>query len=139
MKRREPVSNIMTGPVLTVNVNDDLHQVIDLINHHKIRHVPVVNAGEIAGMISRTDINRLTFSSLFDGQDDADEAVLQMLTIAQVMTHKPRTIPATMTIREVAEVFTQEEFHALPVVNEDNTLTGIVTTTDVINYLLDQY
>nr|WP_293844023.1 CBS domain-containing protein [uncultured Arsenicibacter sp.] len=139
MKRREPVSNIMTGPVLTVNVNDDLHQVIDLINHHKIRHVPVVNAGEIVGMISQTDINRLTFSSLFDGQDDADEAVLQMLTIAQVMTHKPRTIPATMTIREVAEVFTQEEFHALPVVNEDNTLTGIVTTTDVINYLLDQY
>ncbi|OIN61146.1 CBS domain-containing protein [Arsenicibacter rosenii] len=139
MKRREPVSTIMTSSVLTVNLNDDLHQVIDLINHHKIRHVPVLNAGEIVGMISRTDINRLTFSSLFDGQDDADEAVLQMLTIAQVMTHKPRTIPATMTIREVAEVFTEEEFHALPVVSGDNTLAGIVTTTDVINYLLDQY
>jgi len=59
-----------------------------LVNQHKIRHVPVINGGEIVGMISKTDINRLTFSSLFDGQDDADEAVLQMLTIEQVMTHK---------------------------------------------------
>ncbi|MBN8821015.1 MULTISPECIES: CBS domain-containing protein [unclassified Spirosoma] len=139
MKHREPVSNIMTRTVFTVNLNDDLHQVIDLINHHKIRHVPVVDANEIVGMISKTDVNRLTFSSLFEGQEDADEAVLQILTIEQVMTHKPRTIPVSFTIREVAEVFAEEEFHALPVVDEENKLVGIVTTTDVINYLLDQY
>lgn len=139
MKHREPIANIMTRSVYTVNLKDDLHQVIELINHHKIRHVPVVDAGEIVGMISKTDVNRLTFSSLFDGQDDADEAVLQMLTIEQVMTHKPRTIAAGMTIREVAEVFAEEEFHALPVVDEHKALIGIVTTTDLINYLLDQY
>ncbi|WP_461091080.1 CBS domain-containing protein [Spirosoma gilvum] len=139
MKHREPVSNIMTRTVFTVNLNDDLHQVIDLINHHKIRHVPVVDANEIVGMISKTDVNRLTFSSLFEGQEDADEAVLQILSIDQVMTHKPRTIPVGMTIREVAEVFAEEEFHALPVVDEENKLVGIVTTTDLIKYLLDQY
>ncbi|GAB4032247.1 hypothetical protein GCM10028809_30330 [Spirosoma gilvum] len=129
----------MTRTVFTVNLNDDLHQVIDLINHHKIRHVPVVDANEIVGMISKTDVNRLTFSSLFEGQEDADEAVLQILSIDQVMTHKPRTIPVGMTIREVAEVFAEEEFHALPVVDEENKLVGIVTTTDLIKYLLDQY
>lgn len=139
MKRREPVSSIMTRNVLTVDFHNDLHQVIELVNHHKIRHVPVVKSGEVVGMISRTDINRLSFSSLFEGQENADEAVLQMLTIEQVMTHKPRTIPTTMTIREVAEVFTEEEFHALPVVDEENELVGIVTTTDVIKYMLEQY
>ncbi|WP_460945690.1 CBS domain-containing protein [Spirosoma daeguense] len=139
MKRRETVSTIMTTSVFTVNVKNSLHQVVELLNHHKIRHIPVVNAGEIVGMISKTDVNRLTFGSLFEGQDEADEAVLEMLTIEQVMTHKPRTIVATMTIRDVAKVFAEEEFHALPVVDEENVLIGIVTTTDVINYLLDQY
>ena len=139
MKRREPVSSIMTRNVLTVNSHDDLHRVIELINHHKIRHVPVVKGDEVVGMISRTDINRLTFSSLFEGQDDADEAIMQMLTIEQVMTHQPRTIQGSMTIREVAEVFLEEEFHALPVVNEAHELVGIVTTTDVIRYMLEQY
>ncbi|GAB3991851.1 hypothetical protein GCM10028807_23160 [Spirosoma daeguense] len=129
----------MTTSVFTVNVKNSLHQVVELLNHHKIRHIPVVNAGEIVGMISKTDVNRLTFGSLFEGQDEADEAVLEMLTIEQVMTHKPRTIVATMTIRDVAKVFAEEEFHALPVVDEENVLIGIVTTTDVINYLLDQY
>lgn len=139
MKRREPVSSIMTRNVLTVNSHDDLHRVTELINHHKIRHIPVVKGDEVVGMISRTDINRLTFSSLFEGQEDADEAVMQMLTIEQVMTHQPRTIQGSMTIREVAEVFLEEEFHALPVVNEANDLIGIVTTTDVIRYMLEQY
>jgi CBS-domain-containing membrane protein len=55
------------------------------------------------------------------------------------MTHKPRVIQATQTIRDVTEIFAKEEFHALPVVNEDGKIAGIVTTTDLIRYMLDQY
>jgi len=62
-----------------------------------------------------------------------------MLTISKVMTHKPRVIQATQTIRDVTEIFAKEEFHALPVVNEDGKIAGIVTTTDLIRYMLDQY
>ena len=139
MKRREPVSHIMTANVLTVNVSDDLHDVIELLNKHKIRHIPVVDGDSVQGMISRTDINRLTFSSLFDGQEGADEAVLSMLSIKQVMTAKPRVVSTEQTVREVAEIFSQEEFHALPVVDASSKLVGIVTTTDLIKYMLEQY
>ena len=139
MKRREPVSHIMTANVLTVNVSDDLHDVIELLNKHKIRHIPVVDGDSVQGMIGRTDINRLTFSSLFDGQEGADEAVLSMLSIKQVMTAKPRVVSTEQTVREVAEIFSQEEFHALPVVDASSKLVGIVTTTDLIKYMLEQY
>lgn len=139
MKRREPVAHIMTANVLTVSTQDDLQEVVTLLNQKKIRHLPVVENGHVVGMISRSDINRLTFGSLFEGQEGADEAILTMLSIPQVMTHKPRVIRADQTIREVAEVFAEEEYHALPVVDEDNKLCGIVTTTDVINYILEQY
>jgi CBS domain-containing protein len=138
MKRREPISHIMTKNVLTVKVTDDLHEVIDLIKKNHIRHLPVLEGKEIVGMISRTDINRLTFSSLFENQEGADEAVLEMLTIQQVMTQKPRTVEASLSIREVAEILTKEEYHALPVV-ENGSLVGIVTTTDIIKYMLEQY
>ena len=46
---------------------------------------------------------------------------------------------AQTTIKEVAETLAKEEFHALPVVDESNKLEGIVTTTDLVNYLIDQY
>jgi CBS domain-containing protein len=139
MKRREPVSKIMTANVLTVNVNDDLHEVVELLKKKKIRHVPVLEGKEIVGIISKTDINRLTFSSLFDNQEGADEAILTMLSIPQVMTHKPRVVNSDQVIKDVAEIFSQEEYHALPVTDAQGELTGIVTTTDVIRYMLEQY
>ena len=133
------VSKIMTENVLTVNVNNNLHEVVDLLKRNKIRHIPVVDGKEVVGIISKTDVNRLTFSSLFDNQEGADEAVLTMLSIAQVMTHKPRLVKSDDPIKDVAEIFSQEEFHALPVIGHDGELVGIVTTTDVIRYMLEQY
>ncbi|MBB3840480.1 CBS domain-containing protein [Runella defluvii] len=138
MKRREPISHIMTKNVATVQVSDDLHDVIDLVKKNHIRHVPVLEGHDVVGIISSTDINRLTFSSLFENQEGADEAILEMLSISQVMTQKPRTVEATLSIKEVAEILASEEYHALPVI-ENGQLAGIVTTTDVIKYLLEQY
>ncbi len=139
MKRREPVSAIMTQNVQTVNLNDELSDVVDTLKKHKIRHIPVVDGKEVAGIISRTDINRLTFGSLFENQEGADEAVLTMLSVSQVMTARPRLVSIDATVKDVAEVFAQEEFHALPVVDDNSALVGIVTTTDIIKYLLEQY
>lgn len=128
----------MTKNVATVQVSDDLHDVIDLVKKNHIRHVPVLEGHDVVGIISSTDINRLTFSSLFENQEGADEAILEMLSISQVMTQKPRTVEAALSIKEVAEILASEEYHALPVV-ENGQLVGIVTTTDVIKYLLEQY
>ncbi|WP_373520585.1 CBS domain-containing protein [Aquiflexum sp.] len=138
MKKREPVKDIMTSNVFTVQENEKLARVIELFRKHKIRHLPVLTGKKISGMISRTDINRLTFGALFDNQEGADEAVLEILSIPQVMTSKPKVVSITDSVKDVAEIFANEEFHALPVVEEDE-LRGIVTTTDVIKYLLQQY
>jgi CBS domain-containing protein len=141
MKKREPVSTIMTKNAQTVQLEDSLASVRNLIRSHGFRHVPVVEGKQLVGIVSKTDLNRLTFSSLFAGQEQADEAVFEMLNIGQVMSHKPRVVKASDSIREVAEILAIEEFHALPVVDDHDPskLVGIVTTTDVIKYMLDQY
>lgn len=138
MKKREPISHIMTKTVVTANENDDLKQVVEKLKKNTIRHIPIVKAKEVVGIISRTDINRLTFGALFEGQEGADEAILDMLTISQVMTSKPKTVSSDTSIRDLAEIFAKEDFHALPVV-DNGELKGIVTTTDVVKYFLEQY
>lgn len=141
MKKREPVSHIMTENVMSVQVSESLKEVNSLITKNKIRHLPVMKGNELVGIISRTDLNRLTFSGLFEGQGDADEAVFEMLQLSQVMTHKPKVVKSTDSIKDIAEIFASSEFHALPVVNDADSskLEGIVTTTDVIKYMLAQY
>ncbi|MCS4435288.1 CBS domain-containing protein [Aquiflexum gelatinilyticum] len=138
MKKREPVKEIMTKDVYTVQEHEKLSKVVEMFRKHKIRHIPVLSGKKISGIISRTDINRLTFGALFENQEGADEAVLEILSINQVMTAKPKVVSEEDSIKDIAEIFANEEFHALPVVAGDE-LKGIVTTTDVIQYLLDQY
>lgn len=138
MKKREPVSNIMTKEVISVSENDKLEEVVKIFRKKNIRHLPVRNGKKITGMISRNDINRLTFGALFDNQEGADDAIIQMLTIPQVMKADLHMVSSDTPIREVAEIFSSAEYHSLPVV-DDNELKGIVTTTDIIKYLLEQY
>ena len=138
MLKDEPIHTIMTKDVIRIEENDELKNAISLIKRKKIRHLPVMRNNKVVGILSRSDINRLTFGALFDHQDSADEAILNMLSISQVMTAKPRLIRTDESIQTVAEIFAKEEYHALPVI-EAGECKGIVTTTDVIGYLLKHY
>ncbi len=139
MKKREPVSHIMTSHLTTVNVKNSLREVREIFHSKGIRHLPVVSGDEIVGILSETDIRRLSFGSTFgETHADADEAVFDMLNISQVMREHPKTVDKDETIREVAETLASAEFHALPV-TDNGKLVGIVTTTDLIKYLLEQY
>ncbi len=135
MFKNEPVRSIMTKEVFTIDEDDKLQDAIKLIKRKKIRHLPVMKGKRVVGILSRSDIDRLSFGALFENQESADDAMLNMLSISQVMTSKPRIIQSDQSIQDVAEIFAKEEYHALPVVDNWQ-CQGIVTTTDVITYLL---
>ena len=139
MKKNEPITRIMTKDVITVQVNDALLNVYELTRKNHIRPVPVLLDKQLVGIISKTDLDRLAFSDQITNEEDMDEAIFEMLSIKQVMSYKPRVIYDDYTVKQAAEILANEEFHALPVVDNKHTLVGIVTTTDVIKYLLAQY
>lgn len=139
MKKRTPVSEIMTSNVITLNHKDDLETAERLFKSKKIRHIPVVSGKEIIGMLSYTDLLRISFADATDDSDyEVDTIVYNMFTIEQVMAKNLVSIPSNTTIKEVAELLAKKEFHALPIV-DNNELVGIVTTTDLIQYLIDQF
>mgnify|MGYP003659180688 FL=1 len=134
-----PVSAIMTKDLITINHSDDLTTAESLFKKHSIRHIPVVNGSEIIGMLSYTDLLRISYAdAVYEDETDVDSMVYNMFTIEQVMAKKLVQVNSQTTIKEVAEILAVNGFHALPIV-DDNELVGIVTTTDLINYLLEQY
>lgn len=139
MKKRTPISEIMTSDVITLNPKDNLESAERLFKSKKIRHIPVVNGKEIIGMLSYTDLLRISFADATDDNDyEVDTIVYNMFSIEQVMAKNLISVPSKTTIKDVAEILAHKEFHALPVV-DNNELVGIVTTTDLINYLIDQF
>lgn len=133
------VSKIMSTDLVTVSYKDDLEKAEHLFKTHKIRHIPVVKGDELKGMISYTDLLRISFADAI-GEDEMsiDSVVYNMFTIEQVMVKKVVSMPPTATIKEVAELLTQKNFHAIPIVDK-NKLVGIVTTTDLLKFLLSQF
>ena len=90
-------------------------------------------------MLSYTDLLRISFVDATDEEEiDVDTVVYNMFTIDQVMAKNLVTVNSKSTIKEVAEILAKKEFHALPVV-DNNELVGIVITTDLINYLIAQF
>lgn len=137
---RIPVSTIMTTQLVVLNTTDSLEKAERLFKKHKIRHIPVIESQHrIVGMLSLTDLLRISFADgAYEDEEDIETVVYEMFSLPQVMAKNIKTVAPDTTIKEVAELLAKEEFHALPIVDEGN-LVGIVTTTDLIKYLLNQY
>lgn len=138
METKIQVREIMTKDVITLKENDSLELAEKLFAKHQIRHLPVVKNGELIGMVSKTDLMRISFlDSLSDTESTVDEAIYQMFSVEQLMIKNIQTVSLFATIKEVTELFILKEFHALPVV-VDKKLVGILTTTDLLKYFITQ-
>lgn len=139
MKKNVPVSEIMSKNIIKLNLSDELTKAEELFKKHKIRHIPVVSDNNIVGMLSYTDLLRVSYADAVEEEaDNVESIVFNMFTVRQVMAKEIIIISPTTTIKETAEILSNKEFHALPVC-EGKVLVGIVTTTDLIKYLLKQY
>ncbi len=139
MRKRTPVSTIMTKNIIAVNRTDELETAEKLFKQHRIRHIPVVAGDVIIGMLSYTDLLRISFADASnEDETEVDTVVYNMFTISQVMSKNVVTVTSDTTIKDVAVILAKKEFHALPVV-DNGELVGIVTTTDLINYLIEQF
>lgn len=137
MKRNEPVSKIMTTAPKSVHLKQKLSDAHQLILDHGFHHVPVVSGDKLVGLLSSADIMRVTYDY---GQDSRNRtAVLDDThSIEELMTTEVTTMRSNQPIRSAFEVLSEGRFHAVPVVDDDH-LVGIVTSTDLLRYALEQY
>jgi CBS domain-containing protein len=105
MIRKAPVTTIMTQNVVTLKKSDSLEKAEKLFKKYHIRHIPVVSGKAIIGMLSYTDLLRISFAdSAFEEDDYVDSIVYNMFTIEQVMVKKIVCVKSSNTIKEVAEI-----------------------------------
>lgn len=127
----------MTREVIMLDADDSLQDAINTFNNHSIRHAPVFSKGELLGMLSWLDIKRLAIPVPVTGQEaDGMQHISWQLCVGDIMTPDPVTLQVEDSIRDLAQIFVEHEFHAVPVL-EGERLTGIVSTTDLIQFFLD--
>lgn len=139
MKKNEPIKNVMSSKLVFANINSKISEVKNLMQENHIHHVPVVSGKKLIGLVSRVDILRSSFSDLFIKDDKASEEQLDSVaSIEDVMTRDIKTITTSATVRDAAMLLLADDFNSLPIIDNNEELAGIVTSKDIVRYLIEQ-
>jgi len=123
----------MPDTMVTVSEGDRLSTVEDIMRLGRVRHMPVVRAGTLVGVVSERDLLRASLSSLTDFKTDAHRAFLHGVEIVKVMSSPAIVIDPMDTVEEAARQMAEGKIGCLPVVDGD-VLIGLITETDVLRY-----
>jgi CBS domain-containing protein len=136
MHANDPVNRIMTEPVLTITPSESLEEALRLFTSYPVHHLPVVEEGRVVGMLSSADVAKLKF--FLPPAGPAREALLrERWQVRKIMRSPALTVAEHDSAQRAAEIMAAHGIHALPVVNSNAHLIGIVTTTDMMQGCLD--
>ena len=127
------VRESMQAKIVTISVDDSLCTAEDIMRLGGVRHLLVVRGGKLVGVVSETDLLRLSLSTLNSEGNDYRRAFLQALEVSQAMSSPPITIEAHASMEKVAMLMAQHKIGCLPVIDSDD-LLGMLTTTDVLSH-----
>lgn len=115
-------SDIMTAKVVTIRQTSTVREALKLLAELDVRHLPVVDEHEgLVGMISDRDLLRLRRSSEVLGQ-----------AVSEVMSADVLVVTPTTHVDEIIDLMTENRIGALPVVDADQQIAGIVSYVDVL-------
>lgn len=133
-----PVAEAMTQNVVKVNPFTTMDEVKAIFDQQGFHHIPVVDqSNKIIGIISREDLTILSHNmTIFNRAQEKEfnEKFLTTVYVKEAMTKQVITLQMEDTLRVAAEIFSLNQFHALPVVDKKEEVVGILTTYDLIKY-----
>lgn len=114
----------MTTEVITLTPESTLSDAREILLKKRVHHIPVTEGKKLVGMITSWDIFKL-------GKSAEEYANIK---VSDVMTRKLATLDPDSHLGAAAEVLMTHLFHAIPVVNDEHELEGIITTYDLLKY-----
>jgi acetoin utilization protein AcuB len=117
----------MTTKVVTIDANADISEAQEKMRQYRIRHLPVIDEQDrLIGIVTDRDIRSALPRGTSRPQEEGG------LHVKDIMTPEPRTIGPESTIQDALLLIEELRVGALPVVNEDGKLAGIISVRDLL-------
>ncbi len=134
------VRHIMTSDLITADPDETLESVKHKLISNHIQHIPVVEGKKILGIISSTDIHRMEHHfTLFQSEKalQSNKQIFSTILASEIMSKSLVKLKDTDTATIAVDLFRENLFHALPVINEKDQLVGMITPLDLLRYAFD--
>ena len=122
-----PVEEYTTPNLLTVGPKDSAQKIKSLMDENSVRHIPVLNDGDIVGIVSDRDLK------LLDGFLESFDSV----TADLIMRKNPFTVMPDTPLSEVVYNMSDRKIGSALVHDKSANFLGIFTSTDALNALLE--
>jgi acetoin utilization protein AcuB len=136
MLAKHLVADIMTHNPVTVTPRNAIRTAINLMREGGYRRLPVVDRGRLVGIITDRDLRRAANSPFVVREQWYDNFILDHIEVGSCMTPNPLTIEPGASIAEAARLMRNHKIGGLPVV-ADGQLLGIITETDLLDFLIE--
>ena len=131
------VSRSMTRSVITVDQEAGILDAQELMAENKIRHLPVIdNNKQLIGIVTDRDIRSALPYHFYDAPQ-SDREKTGTLKVKDIMTKDPLSISPTYTIQDALLLIQNAKVGALPVVDDDRCLKGIISVRDLLRAFIN--
>ena len=142
------IAEIMTKQVHTIGPDQTLKECAEILKKYHVNGLVVVEGGSVKGVITKADMFKAVLPSYSDIMEDERHIAsfeyieerahkLYDLTVRAIMGAPPITISSDTPIVKAGSLMILRRVKQLPVV-DDGKLSGIVTLTDIINYITEK-
>lgn len=135
MREMLQVRQFMTTPVTSLSSTARLLEAGLLLRAGRIRHIPIIDEGQLVGILSDRDIQRCTPSMLTRVAAEEYNAIFENTPISRVMTREPQHVSPDTPLQTAAELLRAHKLGCLLVV-EDGNVVGIITKDDMLAALV---
>jgi len=135
------VKHIMTTDLITADPDEVLDSVKHKLISNHIQHIPVVEDRKILGIISKGDIHRMEHHfTLFQSEKalESNRQIFSTILASEIMTKTLVKLKDTDPASIAVDLFRENLFHALPVIDAKDNLVGMITPLDLLRYAFDE-
>lgn len=129
------LTDVMTAKLITGDPEEGLRGAFFKMRHNNIRHLPVVDADmNLLGMVTDRDLRRPDWVD--EAPDLAHVYYLDdNMSLKDVMTRNPLLVHTYDPVQRAAQLMRENRFGALPVLNKEQRLVGMVSAVDMLQVL----
>jgi CBS domain-containing membrane protein len=117
------INEIMNTQLYTLTPEDNLKDAVTLMNDKRIRHIPVIDEGDVLkGLVTQRDV------LLYMHKNESEQ---EQIKLEDMMTKNVVSVDENASIRKAALFLQKHKLGCLPVV-EGKKLIGIITDSDIV-------
>ena len=133
------VNDYMTSDIVTIDPNTSLLEAQRLMGIKRIRSLPVLEEGQLVGLVTRTDMVKVEPSRFASPKNQEQSLAVLLQPVEKIMTRHLLTTTSQENLTTVAQTMLENKIHCLPVLDSEQQLSGIITDSDLFRMVVKKF